>query len=125
MALTLRLAGAGLLLVMGLAAAGLGDLVFDDGRLLYAAVGRDRLVAACLPELMHGLEARGFSPADVEFETRPRISVGLGPLASLGADFTFEDGAAATRIDGSMACVVGRSDVHVDFRTLAPPVRLG
>lgn len=105
--------------------AGAMDYRFNDARLLYAALGRDGLVAACLPELERQLQRRGFSPLDVEVEPRPRVSLAFGASRSLAADFTFQDGAAATRVDGRMECEVRRDGPHVDLRTSDRPVRVG
>lgn len=117
-----RVAGTALAFV---ATAGLADYAFNDARLLYGAMGRDRLAAACLPELRRALESRGFAPFDVEFDARPRVSLALGGPRRFGAAFTFQDGGAATRIDGTVECDVDGSEVRVDVRTSAPAVRLG
>lgn len=125
MSLILKLIGAFVLLPLMLAAGAIADFSLNDGRVLYALMGRDGLIEACLPELNKGLADRGFSPAGLEIDPHPSISVGLGRPKTLGADFTFQDGAAETRVDGIMACVVGKNDVHVDFRTNARPIRAG
>lgn len=125
MSLVLKAIGAVALVPLALAAAVVTDFGLDDGRLVYALLGRNTIVEACLPELKKGLAARGFAPEDVEINPHPDIAVALGQPKSLAAEFTFEDGPAQTRIEGVMACVVGRNDVHVDFRTDATPVRTG
>ncbi len=125
MSLVLKLIASIALLPLVLAAGALADFTLNEGRVLYALMGRDKLVEACLPELKKGLADRGFAPADLELDPRPSISIALGRPKTFGADFTFQDGAAAMRVDGVLACVVGKNDVHVDFRTSARPVRAG
>ena len=114
-----------LLVPLALAGAGLADLTLNDGRILYRLVGRNAIAEACLPELKRGLAERGFAPADLELDPHPDIAVAFGAPKTLGAGFTFQDGPAETRVDGIMACVVGATNVHVEFRTNARPVRAG
>lgn len=111
------------LLVVVLLAGTVADYTLNDSRILYALVGRDRLVDACLPELEKGLVDRGFAPTDVEFATRPHIAIGR--TRTFGSEFTFLDGPAETRVDGVVACAVTASGVHVDFKTSARPLRAG
>ena len=112
-------------LAVGLAGAGLADRALNDGRLTGLVLGSDRLVAACTPALIKRLSDDGFSPQDIEFE-RPSGLTGLwGLKRSLEADFTFQDGAEETRIDGVMTCVVDPTDVRIVVRTSGHPVRAG
>ena len=119
----LKLAAAcGLLALMVSAGAG-ADYALNDGRILYRLMGRDALAEACLPELKKGLADSGFAPSDLEFSARP--SIALGRMRTFGSQFTFQDGAAETRIDGIAACAVTASGVYVTFKTNARPLRAG
>ena len=120
-----KMIAAFLLFPLALAAAGLADLALNDGRILYRLIGRNAIAEACLPELKRSLAERGFAPADLELDPHPDIAVAFGGPKTLGAGFTFQDGPAQTRVDGIMACVVDATNVHVEFRTTAKPVRAG
>jgi hypothetical protein len=114
----------GLVLAAGLgAAAVLTDATFNDGRILSVLMGRDRLVAACLPELKKNLAQDGYEPTDIEIVPEPSIGLDFGRSGKLAGRFTFADGPGESRIDGIMACLVVGPAVHVDFRATALPRR--
>lgn len=120
--LLLILAGAALAAVLG-AIGVVSDLVFDDGRIAYALLGRDGLEKACTPSLSDKLRDAGYEPRDIDLGARPDIAVASGAGRTFKDTFTFQDGAAGSRVDGVVACVVNGDGVTVDFRTAAPPVR--
>ncbi len=99
-----------------------GDLAFDGGRLVGAVTGRDRLLAACAPVLEAKLREAGYEPREIDLGAAPTVALAAGAGRTLEGRFTFEDGAAGARVDGMVACVVGRA-VTVEFRTSGPPVR--
>lgn len=124
MGLALKLAGGIVLAFLCLAASAAAlDVAFNDARLLDAVTGRSRLEATCLPELERELADRGFSPADIEMSPRPDATHRLWRRRSLAAEFTFQDGPQASRIDGVMACVLDGTSVHVEVKTRGRPVR--
>lgn len=101
----------------------IGDGVFNGQRLFYALLGRDRAEQACTPALVDKLRTAGFEPSDLTIDSRPDVSVSSATGTSLSAAFTFQDGAAGTRVDGLLACVVHGTAVTVDFRTRTAPTR--
>ena len=120
--LLLILAGAASAAVFG-AVVLVCDLVFDDGRIADALLGRDGLEKACTPLLSDKLRDAGFEPREIDLGARPDIAVASGAGRTFKDTFTFQDGAAGSRVDGVVACVVDGDAVTVDFRTTAPPVR--
>ena len=113
------------MVLVALVTAGSLDVAFNEGRWLYAALGRERLVEACTPALVRELVQHGFSPQDVEIDGHPALALHWGGRRSLDAGFTFQDGGAETRVDGTMTCTVDSPTVKVVFRTLARPIRVG
>ncbi len=120
-----KISGFAAVALLALAAAGSLDVAVNEGRWVYAALGRDRLVEACTPALIRELVQRGFSPQDVEIDGRPGFALAWSGRRSLDAEFTFQDGGAETRVDGTMTCTVDAPAVNVVFRTLARPIRVG
>lgn len=118
------LAGVGLLAI-ALAGAGLVDRALNDGRLTGFVLGSDRLVAACTPALIKHLSDAGFSPQDIEVDRPSGLTGVWGMRRTLEADFTFQDGAEETRIDGVMSCIVDPPEVRIVVRTSGRPVRAG
>ena len=110
-----------ILVVAGLAV--VGDVALDGGRLISALLGRDRLIAACSPALVDKLKGAGFQPGEVMFGDSPDIAVSTLTGRSFRDTFTFTDGAAETRVDGIMACILSGTAVTVEFRTSRTPVR--
>jgi hypothetical protein len=121
--LILRIIGWSAALLVLAMLAGLGDLAFNQRRLFYTLLGRDTLIAACTPALTAKLRAAGFEPTEVALGAEPDITVSTATGRSLQDSFTFQDGAAAARVDGVVACLVKDGAVSVDFRTSASPVR--
>ncbi len=72
---------------------------------------------------MRRLAERGFQPDDVEFGPEPTLGSPWARERSFGDSFTFRDGAAGTRVDGVMACVVSGAGVTVEFRVGQNPRR--
>ena len=101
----------------------LGDLRFDGGRLLQAAMGDADLADACRAPLVARLAERGFQPDDVEFGPEPTLGSPWARERSFGDSFTFRDGAEGSRVDGVVACVVAGTAVTVDFRVAQNPHR--
>lgn len=121
---SLGLIVAGMLLAVALGGiAVLGDLRFDNGRLIQAAMGSADLAEACRPTLVRQLGERGFQPDDLEFGPEPTLGSPWGRERSFGDSFTFRDGAEGTRVDGVMACVVSGAKVTVEFRVMQAPRR--
>lgn len=121
--LILKLVGGLLLVGLLLLAGGLADVVFNDATLIYALMGRDRLLATCLPELARTLAERGFAPSDVQFGGKPSLGFLSGRGGTLRDTFTFSDGPEGGRVDGTMACAVVGSSVRVEVRTMSLPRR--
>ena len=101
----------------------LGDGLLNGQRLFYGLLGRERAERACAAVLADKLRAAGFQPSDLVFGDRPDLSVSTATGTSLKSTFTFQDGAAGTRVDGILACVVHGPAVTVEFRTRTAPVR--
>ncbi|MCW6508090.1 hypothetical protein [Lichenifustis flavocetrariae] len=121
-----KLFGAILLGGILLAAGFFGDMLWNDGRLFYAAVGRDRLVELCTPPAREDLISRGFSPTDLVFAPRPSIAFTSGPSGqskTFSAPFTFSDGPNGQRVDGRLACSVSGKTVKVDVQVDSLPLR--
>lgn len=123
MRLILRLLGGAVLLAVLLAAVALADLVFNERRLTYVALGRDQLVAACRPPLIARLVEAGFQPDDVVFGPAPDIAVSTTTGRTLTDSFTFADGSLRSRVDGLLACGVRGTTVTVEVRTRSTPLR--
>ena len=123
MAALLKLFGGLLLLLIGVLGGMVADFAWNDGRILYRLLGRDRIEAACRPELARVLAERGFEPVDIAFETRPSLNVNLGPDARMDSAFTFTDGAGGNRVDGVMTCVASGTEARVDVRVGVTPHR--
>ncbi|WP_237477916.1 hypothetical protein [Lichenibacterium dinghuense] len=120
----LALVVAGMLLAATLGGVALlADIRFDGGRVIRAAMGGGDLADACRPPLVRRLAERGFQPDDVEFGPDPTLGSPWARERSFGASFTFRDGAAGTRVDGVVACVVSAAGVSVDFRVAQNPRR--
>ena len=120
----LALVAGGMLLAVALGGAAiLGDLRFDGGRLLHAAMGSADLADACRAPLVRRLTERGFQPDDVEFGPEPTLGSPWARERSFGDSFTFRDGIEGARIDGVVACVVPGATVTVDFRVAQNPHR--
>lgn len=112
----------GLLALGGLVA----DTVWNDGRVLSTLLGRDRLVAQCLPPLRDTLVQRGFSPTDVEVGTAVSIAVASGSFGRvrvLSGPFTFSDGPNGARVDGRLACRVSGAKTEVEVDVDGTPLR--
>ncbi len=121
---TIGLVSAGALMAVALGGIVLlFDLRFTGGRLVHAALGGDALAEICRPPLEQRLSERGFQPADLEFGPEPTLGSPWAHERKFGDSFSFRDGAAATRVDGVVACVVSGPDVTVDFRVAANPHR--
>ncbi len=118
-----KFAGIGTLTMAVVAGAVAVCIVLDGGRVLDAVTGRTSLEAMCLPELRKELAGRGFSPTDIELVPRGAAPSALWRPRSYAADFTFQDGPGATRVDGIMACILDASEVRVDVRTRGQPIR--
>ena len=102
------------------------DVVWNDGRLFYLAMGRDTLVDACTPPTREVLLGRGFSPMDLTIGARPSIAFASGALGRsrvLSAPFTFSDGADGPRVDGQLVCAVHGAAVQVTVEVDATPLR--
>lgn len=102
------------------------DMMANDGRLFYAAVGRDRLVGLCTPPIREALVSRGFAPSDIAFGVHPSISLAAGSWGRsqvLAGVFNFTDGPMGPRVDGSASCTVQGSSVTVDVAVDHLPVR--
>ena len=120
----LALVVAGMLLAAALGGVVLlADLRFDGGRLVRAAMGSADLADACRGPLVRRLAERGFQPDDVEFGPEPTLGSPWAGDRSFGDSFTFRDGAAGSRVDGVVACVVSGTAVTVDFRVSQNPRR--
>ena len=120
----LALVAAGMLLAVALGGVAiLGDLRFDGGRLVHAAMGSADLADACRAPLVRRLSERGFQPDDVAFGPEPTMGSPWGRERSFGDSFTFRDGAEGARVDGVVACVVSGTAVTVDFRVAQNPHR--
>ena len=120
----LALVAAGMLLAVALGGVViLGDLRFDGGRLLHAAMGSADLADACRTPLVRELAERGFQPDEVEFGPEPTLGSPWAWERSFGDSFTFRDGAEGTRVDGVVACVMSGPGVTVDFRVAQNPHR--
>lgn len=120
----LMLVLAGMLLAAALGGVALlADLRFDGGRMVRAAMGSGDLADACRPPLVRRLAERGFQPDDVEFGPEPTLGSPWARERSFGDSFTFRDGAAGTRVDGVVACVVSATGVTVEFRVAQNPRR--
>jgi len=102
---------------------GLGDFFFNGRQIFYALLGRDKIVQACSPMLVAKLKSAGFEPAEVMLGDEPQIAVSGFTGTSLQDSFTFRDGAAGSRVDGILACIVKGNAVTVDFRTSTTPER--
>ena len=103
------------------------DMVWNESRLFYAAVGRDALVRDCTPGTKEALIGKGFSPIDLSFESRPSIGVSYGTegrVRTFRSAFTFSDGQGGLRIDGRLACMVHGHDIQVDVDVDSLPRRL-
>ncbi len=101
----------------------IGDLIFDKRRLMYAALGRDALVAACQPELVRQLAVDGFQPSDIALGDTPDITFSTLTGKTLTDTFTFGDGALQSRVDGVVVCGVKAGAVSVTVRTRSAPMR--
>lgn len=114
-------------LVALLAGAGfVADNVWNEGRLFYAAVGRDTLVGLCVPPAQQVLERRGFTPMDLTVGQRPSIAFASGTHGRsrvLSAPFTFSDGPDGREIDGHLVCAVHGQSVEVTVDVDATPLR--
>lgn len=110
------------LLVLAMLAV-IGDLVLNKRRLFYAMLGRDGVVAACMPVLTGKLRDAGFEPAELELGDTPDITISTAAGKTLQDTFTFADGASATRVDGIVACALKGTQVTLEFRTLTTPTR--
>ena len=119
----LKLVGGLVLVVLLVAGAGIADFALNGGRVGYALLGRDRIEAACRPELARVLADRGFAPAEIEFAARPNLDVNFGRDARLAGGFTFTDGPGGERVDGAVECVVTGPQVRVEVRVRANPHR--
>lgn len=120
----LALVAAGMLLAVALGGMViLGDLRFDGGRLLHAAMGGADLADACRAPLVQRLTERGFQPDDVEFGPEPVLGSPWARERSFGDSFTFRDGAEGARVDGVVACVMSGAGATVDFRVAQNPHR--
>ena len=101
----------------------LGDLRFDNGRLVQAAMGSADLADACRAPLVGRRAERGFQPDELEFGPEPTLGSPWARERSFGDSFTFRDGIEGARVDGVVACVVSGGTVTVDFRVAQAPHR--
>ena len=99
------------------------ELRLDGGRLIRAALGDGELIDLCRPPLVRHLVDSGFEPNDITFGPAPVLGSPWAKDRSFGDGFTFTDGAAGTRVDGVMACVVSGRGVTVDVRVGSAPHR--
>ena len=115
----------GTMVAAALAAAGFAaaDLWFDHGRLVFLALGREKLVKSCSASLTGRLAQKGFEPSDLDLDARLNLDVPWRAVRSIEGHFTFLDGPEQTRVDGVMACAVSRTGVTVEFRVEAAPHR--
>ena len=119
-----------LVALLVLAILALGGAVYDagwnGGRLMASLLGRDRLVAQCLPAVRTSLAGRGFTPTDVEVGDPVSIAVASGSFGRtrvLSGPFTFSDGPNGPRVDGRLVCHVHGRDVDVDVAVDSLPLR--
>lgn len=122
----LKVIGAVLLCGILLAAGFVYDAGWNDGRLVASLLGRDRLVAECMPGVRTALTQRGFTPTDVEVGAPVSIgfaSGGFGSSRLLSGPFTFTDGPNGQRIDGRLACHVQGKEIRVDVDVDGLPMR--
>lgn len=122
----LKVIGAVLLCGVLLAAGFVYDAGWNDGRLVATLLGRDRLVAQCLPGVRTALTERGFTPTDVEVGAPVSIgfaSGGFGSSRLLSGPFTFTDGPNGQRVDGRLACRVQGTEIRVDVEVDGLPMR--
>lgn len=115
----LKALGAVLLLAALVVAGFVYDAGWNDGRFVAGLLGRDRLVAQCLPAVRTRLADRGFSPTDIEVGGSVSIGIASGSFGSarvLSGPFTFSDGPNGPRVDGRLVCRVHgtETDVKVD-----------
>lgn len=118
---------AAMLLLAVIALAGfVYDAGWNHGRIMASLLGRDRLVARCLPAVRTSLTGRGFTPTDVEVGDPVSIAIASGSLGRsrvLSGPFTFSDGPNGPRVDGRLVCYVHGQDVDVDVAVDALPLR--
>ncbi len=123
MGFILKILGGLSLSALALAGLVLADFGLNDGRVIYALMGRDALVAACRPALAASLAEKGFTPTDIEFEPRPSLDIAFGKAKELRSSFTFTDGVGGSRVDGTLACVREGTAVRVRVDTTSLPRR--
>lgn len=102
------------------------DAGWNSGRVLATLLGRDRLVAECLPGVRTALTERGFTPTDVEVGVPVSIGFASGGFATsrvLSGPFTFTDGPNGPRVDGRLACHVQGKEIRVDVDVDGRPMR--
>lgn len=102
------------------------DVGWNHGRLFATLLGRDRLVAQCVPGVRTALTERGFTPTDIEVGAPVSIgfaSGGFGSSRVLSGPFTFTDGPNGPRVDGRLACHVQGKEVRVEVDVDGLPLR--
>jgi hypothetical protein len=122
----LKAIGAVLLLAMLLVAGFVYDAGWNDGRMVATLLGRDRLVAQCLPAVRTRLADRGFSPTDVEVGEPVSIALASGSFGRsriLSGPFTFSDGPNGPRVDGRLVCRVQGAAIEVQVDVDGLPLR--
>jgi hypothetical protein len=121
-----RIIAAAAVLALLVGAGLVADNNWNEGRLFYAAMGRDALVGLCVPPAQQVLERRGFTPLDFAVGQRPSIAFASGTLGRsrvLSAPFTFSDGPDGREIDGHLVCAVRGQAVEVTVDVDATPLR--
>lgn len=122
----LKILGALLLLGLLAVAALVYDAGWNGGRLVATVLGRDRLMAQCLPAVRTSLAGRGFTPIDVELSEPISIALELGIFGRsrvMSGPFTFSDGPNGPRVDGQLVCHVRGTAVDVDVAVDGLPLR--
>ena len=122
----LKAIGALVLLAMLAVAGFVYDAGWNDGRLVATLLGRDRIVAQCLPVVRSRLTDRGFSPTDIEVGDPVSIALASGSFGRsrvLSGPFTFSDGPNGPRVDGRLVCHVQGTQIDVQVDVDGLPLR--
>ncbi|MDX7953040.1 hypothetical protein P7D22_17910 [Lichenihabitans sp. Uapishka_5] len=102
------------------------DTMWNDGHWTGMLLGRDRLVAQCLPPLRASLTTRGFTPTDIEVGRSVSFAVASGSFGRvrvLSGPFTFSDGPNGARVDGRLACLIDGTRTDVEVEVDGTPLR--